>query len=141
MLSGLSILVAEDDSDDFSFIEEACKNIAPQIRIMWVKNGAEVFIALDKSSEDKLPCLIILDFNMPYLNGLQVLHKLKQSDRYKTISTVIYSSGVNLANVNEVLKLGAFGYFEKSNTAGKIEEDIRKLLTASSLIKEHLILN
>ena len=141
MLNGLSILVAEDDSDDFSFIEEACKSIAPQIRIMGVKNGAEVFIALDKSSDDELPCLIILDFNMPYLNGLQVLNKLKQSDRYKTIPTAIYSSGINSEYVNEVLKSGAFGYFEKSNTVGKIEEDIRKILTASPLIKEHLILN
>ena len=138
MKTELSILIADDDLDDLGFITEACNNIAPQVIIKTVRNGKEVFDILSKMSDNELPSLIILDFNMPLLNGLQVLKKLKLTDRYKSISTVVYSTGVNTADITEILKSGAYGFFEKSNTVKKIEADLRKIFSSSELIQQQL---
>lgn len=134
-----SILIVDDDLDDIGFIKEACNNIAPQVIIKTGRNGKEVFDILNKMSDNELPSLIILDFNMPLMNGLQVLKKLKLTDRYKSIATVVYSTGVNTVDVAEMVSSGAYGFFEKSNTVKKIEADLRRIFAASELIQEQLI--
>jgi DNA-binding NarL/FixJ family response regulator len=140
MTPELCILIVDDDPDDLGFIEEACNNIAPQVIIKTGRNGKEVFDILNKMNDSELPSLIILDFNMPLLNGLQVLKKLKLTDRYKSIATVIYSTGVNPVDIAEVIRSGAFGFYTKSNTVKKIEADLRRIFTGSELIQEKLIL-
>jgi len=140
MSARLCILVAEDDPDDLAFFTEACNNIAPQVILVSVTNGKAVLDALDKMSDFELPFLIILDFNMPLLNGLLVLKKLKLSDRYRSIPSVIYSNGVNPTDISEALKSGALGYYKKSDTVKKIESDIRRIFASSELIQEYLIL-
>ncbi len=140
MGGGLCILVADDDLDDLSFLKDACYNIAPQVIIFSVRNGKDVFDTLNRMGDYELPSLIILDFNMPLLNGLQVLKRLKLADRYRSISTVIYSTGVDPFIIGEILTSGALGFFQKSDTAKEIESDLRRMFLTSNLIQGQLIL-
>jgi CheY-like chemotaxis protein len=139
MTAELSILIADDDLDDLGFITEACKNIAPQVILKLTQNGKGVFDILNNLSDHELPSLIILDYNMPVLTGMQVLKKLKLLDRYKLIATVIYSTGFDRVDVVEGLKLGAYGFFEKGNSIKKIEADLRIIFGSSEIIQEQLL--
>lgn len=138
MSQPIRILIAEDDPDDFSFIAEACKQLLPPISLIWAQNGKEVFSELAKCAEGSLPFLISLDFNMPFLNGLQALKKLKENDRYKNIPAVIYSSSVNERYKNEVLEIGAAAYVVKGTSIEEIEQNVRNILQVSPEISNSL---
>jgi DNA-binding response OmpR family regulator len=103
----------------------------PPVSLIWAQNGKEVFSELAKCSEESLPFLISLDFNMPLLNGLQALKKLKETDRYKNIPAVVYSSSINERHKNEVLESGAAAYLVKGTSIEEIEQDVRNMLMAS----------
>ena len=61
-------------------------------------------------------CLIVLDLNMPILNGTQTLRKIKEDDRFREIPVVIYSTSVNSIEKEECFKLGALDYLVKPSS-------------------------
>jgi len=138
MTKPITILIAEDDPDDYLFIADACKQIMPPISLIWAQNGKEVFAELAKCDESSLPYLISLDFNMPYLNGLQALKKLKENELYKDIPAVVYSSANNQRYKEEVLENGALAYVVKGTSMEEIENDVRSILSKSPAISKEL---
>ncbi len=138
MSQSIKILIAEDDPDDFSFIADACKQLLPPVSLIWAQNGREIFSELAKCSEGSLPFLISLDYNMPFLNGLQALKKLKENDLYKNIPAVVYSSSVNEEYKSEVLKNGAVAYLVKGSSLEEIEDNVLNMLKMSPEISSSL---
>ena len=65
------------------------------------------------AAKGHLPCLIVLDLNMPKLNGTQTLQLLKTDSRFKDIPVIIYSTSLNPQERNKCLKLGAHSYVNK----------------------------
>lgn len=102
------VLLAEDDSDDrdlfLSFFESRT-----DIRVLPPHtNGLELIEYLKTvSSDHDLPDLIVLDQNMPKMNGKQTLAYLKSSDRYAKIPAVIYSTYTDTKLIIDCKKLGA----------------------------------
>lgn len=76
MVSRNFILLAEDDEDDQELIRIAFSKVSGEYQFKIVNNGQELLASL--SEQDNLPCLIILDLNMPVLNGIQTLMALKK---------------------------------------------------------------
>jgi CheY-like chemotaxis protein len=76
MKESYTILLADDDPDDQELIVHAFTEVSPSFRLHIVNDGKEVINFLSTVSDNKLPCLIVLDYNMPELNGAQVLQKL-----------------------------------------------------------------
>lgn len=86
-----TILWADDDSDDLMLMRQALDN-QDDFLIVEVNNGREALDYLDGLKKDSLPCLIILDMNMPVLNGRETLALLKTDPRYKDIATVVFTT-------------------------------------------------
>lgn len=122
------IYMAEDDVEDFSFFEDALKEVAPHTQLKWMKNGEELIRHLDQTPTPQLPSLIVLDYNMPRLNGLQVLIRLNDNERYRNIPKVFYTSGIYVGYLSQALEAGASAYFEKAATINKMKEDVRKIV-------------
>lgn len=87
------VLLADDDADDREiFVRVLGKKSDVQL-LNTVENGQEVINFLDKiPSREHLPNLIILDHNMPKMNGTETLGKLKSDEKYSDINVVIYST-------------------------------------------------
>lgn len=102
------ILLADDDGDDrliFTQVFDLLGNDKAVLSI--VENGLEVIQLLEKTADSGLPDLIILDHNMPKMNGKQALGYLKASERYKNIQVIIYSTYNDSPFIEECNKLGA----------------------------------
>jgi len=96
------VLLAEDDKDDQIFFRIFLNERTDIQLLPAVMNGAELINTIQNAPE--LPDLIILDQNMPKLNGLQTLQYLKSNPRYTDIPVVLYSTYIdeNLINTGEL---------------------------------------
>lgn len=86
------ILWADDDPDDLMLMHQVLQN-NEDFEIVEVPNGREALNYLhDLKPEEKQPCLIILDMNMPVMNGRETLAIIKNDDRYKKIPVVVFTT-------------------------------------------------
>src|SRR5688572_26558933 len=85
------ILLGEDDIDDQEILEEIFSTVDTSLNLQFFNNGRKVISHLE-TADDNLPCLIILDFNMPELNGAEILKILSKDHRLKEIPKIIWST-------------------------------------------------
>ncbi|MES2648834.1 MAG: response regulator [Bacteroidota bacterium] len=106
------ILIADDDKEDLFLIEEALTDLGHGAK--YVFNGIEVLEYLEQCAT--LPCVIILDLNMPKLNGTETLQTLKKDARFEHIPVLIYSTSINPFEKEKCARLGAKDYVAKPIT-------------------------
>jgi CheY-like chemotaxis protein len=124
------ILLADDDADDRALFESAYENHADIELLPSVLNGADVIDFLNNIRDSKdLPDLIILDQNMPLMNGKQTLSFLKASDRYSEIPVCICSTYADHQLTEDCLKLGAYKVSSKPITFEDYQQMMDDFLT------------
>jgi CheY-like chemotaxis protein len=122
------ILLADDNPDDRSFIRDSFDYMRADIQLKLVDGGKELLQRLDVTEEDELPSLIVLDYNMPELNGAEVLEKLSKNDRYKEIPKIMLSTSLYQKHIDHCMMLGAQGYLVKPDNMFKWKELARNIL-------------
>lgn len=124
-----SLLVAEDDLDDQLILEECLADCGYDGCIHFVKNGKKVMDYLEGlTQETELPKLIVLDLNMPILNGTQTLFELKQNSRYTKIPVVIYSTSNNEHEKRKCMNYGAVDYLVKPISIAESDAMTKRLM-------------
>lgn len=87
------ILWADDDMDDLMLMRHVLQDLDREYNIKEVSNGREALDYLEASKKaDELPCLIILDMNMPVLNGKETLSLIKKDETLKDIPLVFFTT-------------------------------------------------
>lgn len=104
------ILIAEDDLDDQELLAYAFAQVDPSLKLDFVNDGKEALDYLRSASESGLPCVIMLDYNMPEYNGAQVIRHLHPNKRYQSIPKVILSTSSNPLFMRECMDHGAHDY-------------------------------
>ena len=110
------ILVVDDDNEDMVIIREAMEMIHADDNLMlFAENGEKALQLLDVNfiSGIAVPCLIVLDLNMPKMNGTQTLENLKADQRFRDIPVIIYSTSINPFEQAKCVSLGAHSYITK----------------------------
>jgi CheY-like chemotaxis protein len=91
-----SILYVDDDPDDREFLYNAIKNINPDIEVILAENGLEAMEYLKSIQANKdLPGLIVLDLNMPLLDGRETLKRIKDDPALSSLKVVVFTTGEN----------------------------------------------
>lgn len=124
----LTILMADDDFEDLELIESAITNIEPDADLHKVSNGKAVIDFLTNQPDAKLPCLIILDYNMPELTGSEVLAAIRKEKRYDLIPKVVLSTSNTPAYIHECMNNGATEYFVKPDNVPELTRLAKKML-------------
>jgi len=127
MIKKLSFLLADDDRDDREFFEEAMLQIVPQAVIKIVNDGRQAIDYLDNCPDDALPCAIILDYNMPHMNGPQVLDWVCKQPRFNGIDKFIWSTSDQQEYIDICLEKGVVEYFVKPNQEAGIRDIAQKI--------------
>jgi CheY-like chemotaxis protein len=108
------ILYADDDCDDCFLLNESIKSNGLNADLVFVANGQEAITYIEHAAE-ALPSLVILDLNMPKMNGRETLHYLKTHPRYQNIPVIILSTSQNKKEMDDCAAQGAVSYFVKPN--------------------------
>lgn len=88
-----TILYADDDSDDLYLVKESFTGYSNSTEVLSFPDGLDLWdylVALPISAP--LPCLIILDINMPRLNGKDTLMRIRSNNRFSDIPVVLFST-------------------------------------------------
>jgi CheY-like chemotaxis protein len=87
------VLYADDDLDDISFVESAFYESTDNIELITALDGEDALEILNGLTQfDPDPCLIILDVNMPRLNGKETLLRIREMDRYKNTPVILFTT-------------------------------------------------
>jgi CheY-like chemotaxis protein len=90
------ILFVDDDPDDLEYYGEAIRKQSPMIHIEERPDGIQALEYLRLAKADgKLPCLIVMDFNMPLLNGRETFEQIKNDEVLSRIPIVIFSTATS----------------------------------------------
>ena len=102
------VVYADDDPDDIDLVEEAFRQFASNVEVMTFQNGIQALSYLKNlSAADMLPCLIILDINMPVLTGKEVLVRLRQIELYENTPVVLFTTSSMPLDRNFALQYNA----------------------------------
>lgn len=116
------ILIADDDIDDQYLIKSAFQEVRLEEKLQFAINGKEVINYLENISDDaELPGLIVLDVNMPLMDGIETLKILKSSLRYRHIPVVMFSTSKNPADEKRSRDLGAVEFVSKPATYTEVK--------------------
>ncbi len=117
------ILLGEDDPDDQEMLTDVFSSIDKSFTLLFVNNGKEVVSALGKLKDEQMPCLIVLDYNMPGMNGAEILKEIGGNERYKEVPKIMWSTSGSEKFKKTCLELGAADYVIKPSN----NEDLKKI--------------
>ncbi|OLY94301.1 CheY chemotaxis protein or a CheY-like REC (receiver) domain [Cnuella takakiae] len=83
---------ADDDIDDLELFREVLNEVAPEYELHQFFHGKLLLEHLEKLNGAGFPSLIILDMNMPVMDGRETLTQLQKEERYKTIPKVVFTT-------------------------------------------------
>ena len=116
MTTASKILYADDDSDDRFLLNESIASSGLHANLVYVTNGLEAISYMEKTPDDP-PSLVILDLNMPKMNGRETLHYLKTHPQYQNIPVIILSTSESQREMDACAAQGAASYFVKPHSA------------------------
>ena len=115
-LTGKSILLVEDDELDVISVQRSLNKIDLSIKLYTVYNGVEALALLRGEAEEKmddLPEIILLDLNMPRMNGIEFLEELRKDKKFQKIKVFVMTTSNDDKDRRETEKLGISGYIIK----------------------------
>jgi len=137
-LKVLYVLLVEDNPDHIELITSELSGSRWIKGVSVTKDGEETLALLGQlskaSREKKMTCpsLILLDINIPKIDGLAVLQRLKSNPYLKSIPVLILTTSTRQEDVEKARKLGACGYLVKSFYPSTLVERVMKALKEES---------
>ncbi|MFB9105420.1 response regulator [Algibacter miyuki] len=107
----LNILLIEDDMIEVMKFQRAISTLQLNHKVIEANNGEEALEILEQ--KDNLPDIILLDLNMPKINGIEFLNILKSDDVLKYLPTIILTTSQNQKDLLECFRIGISGYILK----------------------------
>ncbi len=107
----LNVLLIEDDTIEIMKLNRTISSLKLNHNVIEANNGEDALKILEK--KDTLPDIILLDLNMPKINGVEFLSILKNDSLLKHIPTIVLTTSNNQKDLLECYKIGIAGYVLK----------------------------
>ena len=123
MDKNMNILVV----DDFPTMRRIVRSLLKELGFSSIEEAEDGNEALDKLRADGGFDLIVSDWNMPNLDGLEMLKQIRADDALKAIPVLMVTAEAKKENIIAAAKAGASGYVVKPFTAATLEEKLNKI--------------
>ncbi len=109
------VFYADDDLDDLELVKDAFAQYSKDVEVLTAADGSKALSYLSNLKKyDTLPCLIILDVNMPIINGKELLLRLREIEHFEEVPIVLFTTSSQPLDKN----------FAKKHNAGFITKPI-----------------
>lgn len=134
------ILIAEDDDGHAELIKEGLEDSGVCNKTIRFTNGEEVWHFLSGTGDNEVrniakSYLLLLDINMPKMDGFEVLRKIKSSEELKDIPVIMLTTTDDPREVEECYKLGCNMYITKPVEFGIFAETLKRLGLFIQIVK------
>lgn len=117
------LLLIDDDVDEFNFIARITSEI-PTLKFTYACNGKN---GIESMAID-LPDVVLLDMNMPAMNGLECLRKIMKTEELKLVPIYMYSNCDSESFVSEARRIGACDCFKKPASVEVLKKILSRVL-------------
>ena len=122
------VLYADDDPDDRMLIREAFEHYAHSVDLKVFRNGVELLQYINKAQAfEPLPCLIILDINMPLMDGKEVLQCLRNMPDFEDVPIVLFSTSNQPSEMDAAKSFNA-GFITKPLYSEQMYQIVDKMI-------------
>ncbi|ESQ89897.1 histidine kinase [Asticcacaulis sp. AC460] len=128
----LDILLVEDNEGDVEMTRRALTTAVPPVRMTVANNGNQALECLHKEGQyegGKTPDLILLDINMPRMDGKAFLNVVKESTEFRSIPVVMFTSSESPADIRECFERHANGYVVKPFDGTEYAKTLRQVVS------------
>jgi CheY-like chemotaxis protein len=121
-----TIMLVEDDPDDQFIFTHALLEVFPSVSCLCVDNAEQALQSLHQE-DAKNPDYLFLDLNLPLMDGLTFLKKIKSEIALKDIPVAIYSTSSRLTDKEKAKELGAQHYIQKPSTFNELSDVMQNI--------------
>jgi two-component system response regulator len=129
MNTGPTIMLVDDSPDDVALTMRAFKKNNITNKVLVAADGEEAlrYLLPDDDTNNPVPALVLLDINLPKINGLEVLRRLRQDERTRYMPVVVLTTSNEERDIVETYDLGANSFVRKPVVFGDFLEAVRVL--------------
>jgi CheY-like chemotaxis protein len=128
------LLIVEDSDEDFEVFRRYLQKSPVMVPLLRCKNGEDALALLFRTGEyagdiwAPLPSVILLDLNLPLIDGREVLMRIKQVESLRSIPVVIFTTSSNPKDVEECYRNGANSYIVKAIDFIQLKKDVESIV-------------
>ena len=123
----VTILLVEDDTEEVELARAALELDSARVRVLVAHDGVEALGVLNRETENQRPSLILLDLNMPRMDGRETLRRLKADPALCGIPVVVLTTSTSPADVRECYDLQASAFVTKPMGLARFREAVRSV--------------
>ena len=121
------VMLIDDDEDDALIFQMAINEVDKGI--LFSHDNSETAFTLLQIKQLAIPDILFLDWNMPKIDGKQILIELKKTKEYQSTPVVVYTTSTSLLfDVKEIKELGAAHFLTKPNSVSDLVKELKQLL-------------
>lgn len=123
----LRLLLVDDDAEDLGFLQFSLAGLVPQAEIFAFTDATE---ALKHTLDDAapLPDMVVVDYNMPRINGLEFIKRLRILPQFKSVPVIMYSTDIRHITATDSTEYN-FLPLNKGNTLEQLESSCNTMLS------------
>ena len=126
-----TILIVDDDDDDRFIIAEVFEKVGGAVNLKLASNGMEAISYLLETPKEELPCLVVLDYNMPGINGLDCLEAIQKTEELRYIPLYLYGNQASNKIVQHAMSLGAKALINRTRNSKLLAAILKRILPQS----------
>lgn len=121
------LLLVDDDPDDRDLFAAEFETANPTVPVKYASSGQEALKMLEESPSSTLPAVLLIDYQMPGLNGLGLLQILQKTPKFNGITKIMWSSSQRVKDMEDCKKFGASHYLVKPATNAELHKVVHQL--------------
>lgn len=127
------LLIVEDSDEDFEALQRLLRRSPTPISIQRCTSGEQALAFLNQTGDyvDQItlrPGLIVLDLNLPRIDGREVLRQIKQDQNLKNIPVVVFTTSSNPKDIEDCYQFGANRYIVKPINSAQLKQNVQLLV-------------